>query len=92
MLRHEQVLLWILALLTAGLGVNIHLAAWAAEMNLWNATVWAFGTEFTAKAAVPVMYHLADIAAHGAAILLAVGLLVGSWDSAPKERKTNVRA
>ena len=91
MLRQEHMCVWILVLLTAGIGVNIHLAAWAVEMNLWDATVWVYGTVITAKAALPAIYHISDLCALGAVILLAVGLPAASSDSCSKERPVKVR-
>lgn len=92
MVRQEHVWVWILVLLTAVLGVTLHLAAWAAEMNLWDATVWIDGTVITVKDALPTIFHISHTCAFAAVILLAFGLLATASDSSPKERQVKVRA
>lgn len=92
MFRQEQLWVWMLALVTAGMGWNLHLAAWAVEMNLWGAAVWAFGSEVTAKAALPYMVHLYETAGLGSLIILSAGMLTEATNSYAAERHADVRA
>ncbi len=92
MLRQERLWIWIAALVAAGIGWNMHLVAWACEIDYFGAASWAFGSDVAAKTGAPVMNHISTACALGSAVLMAAGLLAEASNSCHTEREVNVRA
>lgn len=92
MLRQERLWIWMAALLTAGLGWNMHLVECVIELDFFGAASRAFGSDEATRAAALALHRLYEACLMGAVLLMSAGLLAEAADSRPKGCPADARA